>query len=318
MIPQSGNIQSPAATTGHTLMTVEECMTGRQPAVVPDSLSRRFIEKAVQVDMYNCWTCSSCDLECPVNIATGRLRPQKIIRLANYGLKDELVAHPEIWYCLTCRRCNSVCPNRVKPATLIEYLRKSALEDRIISDRALHSYRDLFTRFQNIRWHAVAECLRGRSSEINEKTCHTWLEKPLSNSVDTIAYKNLFRGSDSFKSSVANAGANACFTCCECSNTCPVFCPGGVFDPRWIFRMANLGLTEMLLKSPVIWLCLDCHRCTDTCSQLVRGHDLIRDLRFLALKEGHINSDFPLNWHNLQKQIYPFFLKEVDKVCKPN
>ena len=142
-------------------MTAEAFRAGKQHTVVPDHLSRRFIQEAVQAGMNNCWTCSSCDLECPVNIATGCLRPQKIIRLANFGPKDELVRHPAIWYCLTCRRCNKICPNSVKPATMIEYLRRFAMENNLVSGRALPRYRDPFKRFQNIRWHAAAECLQG-------------------------------------------------------------------------------------------------------------------------------------------------------------
>jgi heterodisulfide reductase subunit C len=76
-----------------------------------------------------CCTCSSCDIECPVNIATGRLRPQIIVRMANLGLWDELLNSPDIWYCLTCRRCLQVCPNSVRPSSLIGYIRHDALEN---------------------------------------------------------------------------------------------------------------------------------------------------------------------------------------------
>jgi ferredoxin len=74
------------------------------------------IEQAIRADSTMCWNCSSCDAECPVEIATNRLRPQRIVRFANLGLFEELIASPEIRYCLTCRPCNRVCPNRVKPA----------------------------------------------------------------------------------------------------------------------------------------------------------------------------------------------------------
>ena len=59
---------------------------------------RQVIQKATLADSTMCWTCSSCDSECPVEIATNRLRPQRIVRFANLGLIDELIALPEIWY----------------------------------------------------------------------------------------------------------------------------------------------------------------------------------------------------------------------------
>ena len=77
----------------------------------PNSKLRSLIETGAQADSRLCWTCGSCDFECPVNIATGRLRPQKIVRMANLGLPLELTSLAEIWYCLTCRRCAAVCPS---------------------------------------------------------------------------------------------------------------------------------------------------------------------------------------------------------------
>ena len=111
-----------------------------------------------------CWTCSTCDSECPVEIATNRLRPQRIVRFANLGLIEELIASPEIWYCLTCRRCSRVCPNSVKPETLIRYARTDAVRCGVVSYAAARSYYDLFRRFQRVRWHAVRHCLQVKVS----------------------------------------------------------------------------------------------------------------------------------------------------------
>jgi heterodisulfide reductase subunit C len=52
---------------------------------------RRIIQEVSRADSTMCWTRSSCDCECPMNIATQRLRPQKIVRLANLGLVDDLL-----------------------------------------------------------------------------------------------------------------------------------------------------------------------------------------------------------------------------------
>jgi heterodisulfide reductase subunit C len=58
-------------------------------------LQRKFTNfAAVEANM--CWTCRSCEAECPVNIYTGALHPQKIIRLATLGLWEELLALPVI------------------------------------------------------------------------------------------------------------------------------------------------------------------------------------------------------------------------------
>ena len=77
-----------------------------------------------------------------------------------------------------------------------------------------------------------------------------------------------------------------------------------VFDPQWIFRMVNLGLEEEILKSPSIWLCLACQRCTEACGELVSGHLIIQRLQELALEEGMVDKDFPYRWKSAQKASY--------------
>ena len=52
---------------------------------------RKSIGSGAKTDINLCWTCGACDAECPVNLATGRLRPQAIVRMANLGLLEELI-----------------------------------------------------------------------------------------------------------------------------------------------------------------------------------------------------------------------------------
>jgi heterodisulfide reductase subunit C len=78
--------------------------------LIPSLELRKLIESRAFALSSLCWTCGSCDLECPVNRATNRLRPQKLVRMANLGMLEELLGLPEIWYCLNCRRCMMTCP----------------------------------------------------------------------------------------------------------------------------------------------------------------------------------------------------------------
>lgn len=63
---------------------------------IPDRTLRKTIESNAHAQANLCWTCSTCDSECPVYLATGRLRPQKIVRMANLGFLDDLLSLPEI------------------------------------------------------------------------------------------------------------------------------------------------------------------------------------------------------------------------------
>jgi heterodisulfide reductase subunit C len=275
---------------------------------------RQAIQKATQADSTMCWTCSSCDSECPVEIATNRLRPQRIVRLANLGLIEELIASAEIWYCLTCRRCSQICPNLVKPETLVRYARSVAVRCGVVPYETARAYYDLFRRFQRVRWHAVYNCLHGNSELITDARWHSWLGTPIPDSDAGIAWHSLFKTSRSFRQAAKGADMSSCFTCGECSSSCPVAVERSAFDPRFIFRMVNLGLAEELLLSPSIWLCVQCGRCTDACSQLVDGCRMIASLRELAVHEGKVDADFPLRVRDAQKQVYLRWVDAIDQL----
>ncbi|MDZ7580865.1 MAG: hypothetical protein U5R30_09665 [Deltaproteobacteria bacterium] len=55
-------------------------------AIEPDWNARRAMENSSGAGVDLCWTCGACDNGCPVNIATGRLRPQRNVRMAVDGL----------------------------------------------------------------------------------------------------------------------------------------------------------------------------------------------------------------------------------------
>jgi len=275
---------------------------------------RQRIEQATSADSTMCWNCSSCDAECPVEIATNRLRPQRIVRLANLGLFEELIASPEIWYCLACRRCNRVCPNLVKPETLVRYARAAAVRCGVVSYETVRAYYDLFKRFQRVRWHAVHHCLHRGDEPISDARWYAWLNTPIPDSTAIVSSPSLFKSNQSFRLAAKGADMSKCFTCGECSSACPVAGERSAFDPRFIFRMVNLGLAEELLMSPSIWLCVQCGRCTEACPQVVDGCGMIASLRELAVREGNVDADFALRVRGAHKQVYMRLLDEIDEL----
>lgn len=282
--------------------------------ITPDVKLGREIERASHSATTMCWTCGSCDFECPVNIATGRLRPQKIVRMANLGLLEELLHLPEIWYCLTCRRCMNVCPNVVSPATLILFVRRKALFKGAVSMDTLRLYHDLFTKFQRVRWHAVNHCFNQELKHVTDQTWHEWLEQPVRPMTSIIAPQTSGHINNDVRTIMVSSRSLACFTCGECSNACPVVCDRTVFDPRVLFRMFNLGMIDELIRSPSIWLCIDCGRCTEFCSQLVDGRQLIDQVKGLAIFRGVLDIDFHLRVEHANQVIYKYFLNKIDRL----
>jgi len=78
--------------------------------------------------------------------------------------------------------------------------------------------------------------------------------------------------------------------------------------------MATFGLTEELLGSASIWLCVQCGRCTEACSQLVDGCRMIASLREFAVQEGAVDADFALRVRDAQKQIYTRWVDATDEL----
>lgn len=273
----------------------------------PDLDGRRELSTALNADIDRCWTCGACDNGCPVSIATGRLRPQRNVRMAVYGMLDELRALPDIWYCLSCRRCLQGCPNQVKPFELHRYLQNEAIRQDFFSNDFLIAYQRLFAEFQRVRWRTAAHCFKGRLDHLSDQTWYQWLKKPLRKS----AYRPVeFNQNNSRSKTLLNG--RTCFTCSECSGCCPITCDGDVFDPQRIIRMVNLGLSDELIRSPTIWLCLGCRRCTEACTQTVSGFDIIHQLRQRAIAKGLVDAAYPSRLLDADRVIYPKFLDEID------
>lgn len=275
-------------------------------AVKPETASRRWINQAVKAEINLCYTCASCVSECPVNRATNRLQPRKLVWMANMGFLEELLRLPDLWYCLSCNRCNHVCPMTVKPATLIRFLRWEAVRRGIVTTELNEKLRTLRREFQQRRWQTVLDLLDSGSPGSHSSLHVTSAFRTSDRAMDLARQAGSYFG---FKTDVSS-----CFACEECSNACPVALDRGVFDPLRIFRMANLGMAEDLLGSPSLWLCIECQSCTQTCGQMVRGHLILRRLQDLAMEHGFVDQDFKNRWREHQAILYTRHLKQIDEL----
>jgi heterodisulfide reductase subunit C len=279
--------------------------------IIPSAELRKLIESGALASSNLCWTCGSCDLECPVNVATGRLRPQRLVRMANLGMLQELLRSPEIWYCLSCRRCMMICPNRVKPSEVIRFARQESLHLALLPREAFERYRQLFAGFQRARWHAAASCLNGLEPVMTRRQFDTWFQAPVDPGSLEIHFSR-----PAAQPSKNPFHPSLCFSCSECSSCCPILYERSVFDPQAIIRMYNLGQIDALLRLPAIWLCVECGQCSDACSQTVRGRELIADLQHLAIEKGIVPPDMPQRFQRLEKALYAYFLDTVEQCLR--
>jgi len=82
-----------------------------------------------------------------------------------------------------------------------------------------------------------------------------------------------------------------CFACGTCAAGCPITEVDPAYNPRKIIRQVLFGMRKEVLSSPQIWYCLVCYRCYARCPQKVNFTDVMRALRYLAIKGRYASSD---------------------------
>jgi heterodisulfide reductase subunit C len=75
-------------------------------------------------DLWFCYACGACISGCPASNAEPPLLIRRLIRMVALGLEDELLDEDSPWSCVTCSRCEEVCPMDVKPFELCLAIRK--------------------------------------------------------------------------------------------------------------------------------------------------------------------------------------------------
>jgi heterodisulfide reductase subunit C len=94
-------------------------------------LSAPFVAKLEKISGQNllaCYQCGKCSAGCPMAPHMDAL-PNQIIRLAQLGMKEKLLATRSIWVCVSCMTCNSRCPKDIRIAEVFEALREMVLRD---------------------------------------------------------------------------------------------------------------------------------------------------------------------------------------------
>jgi heterodisulfide reductase subunit C len=76
-----------------------------------------------------CFTCRTCTASCPVSAVNNRFNPYRIIRMALYGLKDEVLRSDFIWLCSSCYACQERCPQGVSITDFMTLLKNMAVEE---------------------------------------------------------------------------------------------------------------------------------------------------------------------------------------------
>jgi heterodisulfide reductase subunit C len=76
-----------------------------------------------------CFTCRTCTASCPITAVNERFNPLRVIRLALYGLKEEVLASDFIWLCSSCYACQERCPQGVSITEIMTLLKNMAVKE---------------------------------------------------------------------------------------------------------------------------------------------------------------------------------------------
>ena len=100
------------------------------PDIEPSQEFLREVEAATGQSLSACLQCRKCTCGCPLNEDTD-IHPNRLIRLIQFGQRDEVLRSGAIWLCIGCETCTARCPNGVDIAAVMDYLRMTAVAEGV-------------------------------------------------------------------------------------------------------------------------------------------------------------------------------------------
>lgn len=84
------------------------------------------LKKYGAFDIEACFNCGNCTAVCPMTTEDATF-PRRLIRYAQVGMREELLASKELWTCYYCGECSDTCPRQAEPGEFMAAARRYAV-----------------------------------------------------------------------------------------------------------------------------------------------------------------------------------------------
>ncbi|MBM4036891.1 MAG: 4Fe-4S dicluster domain-containing protein [Planctomycetes bacterium] len=142
-------------------------MPEEEPVVQVGDLDLRFADEVASQPggehIRRCFACGTCAAGCPITEVDPDYNPRKIVRQILFGMRDEVLSSPRIWYCLVCYRCYARCPQKVNFTDVMRALRYLAIKGRHAPSDVLKRIEELDRLAQSLRHNLVQYSFEKRS-----------------------------------------------------------------------------------------------------------------------------------------------------------
>lgn len=87
---------------------------------------KEILEKCGE-NVMSCYQCGECTAGCPAAFSMD-IKPNQVMRMAQLGMKDEIISSSAIWLCAGCETCATRCPRDVALSKVMDACRQLAKE----------------------------------------------------------------------------------------------------------------------------------------------------------------------------------------------
>jgi heterodisulfide reductase subunit C len=88
------------------------------------------VKERSDTQLNRCYHCQACGGGCPF-VKAMDYRPNQVIRLVQFGMREAALRCKTIWVCVGCHTCSSECPMNIDMAAVMDTLRLMAMEEGV-------------------------------------------------------------------------------------------------------------------------------------------------------------------------------------------